>query len=141
MTLDQAIEMLTELNLINIGELGEKAISIATNIDQCPRNTPEIDLVNGVQIKTSQTNPERDKTTLRAWFTIKNCRAPIALTVTEKVTKKQYFFFIPYSAYQHVKANAISIPFDINGYPLMKNDWWYYNVTTWEKLCEKVQAC
>ena len=103
MSLSDAIDLLSDLDLINIGELGEKAVSIQTGISQCVKNTPNIDLLNGIQIKTAQTNPDNPtKGFLKAWFTIKNCTAPIAVIVTERVTKKQYFFYIPYSGYKHI---------------------------------------
>lgn len=141
MTLQEAIDVLQSKNLINIGELGELAISASSGISQCSKNTPNIDLVNGVQIKTSQTNPDNpDKDKLRAWFTVKNCTAPIALTVTERKTNRQYFFYIPYSAYKHINGNAIGIPFTLSGQPFLKNDWWYYDVGSYSNLIAKVKA-
>jgi len=142
MSLSDAIDLLSDLDLINIGELGEKAVSIQTGISQCAKNTPNIDLLNGIQIKTAQTNPDNPTNGfLKAWFTIKNCTAPIAVIVTERVTKKQYFFYIPYSGYKHMNANAVSIPFDERGRPYTKNEWWYYNVPTWADLCKKASTC
>jgi hypothetical protein len=142
MSLGDAIDLLHSMDLINIGELGEKAVSIKTGIGQCAKNTPNIDLLNGVQVKTAQTNPDSSANGfLRAWITIKNCTAPIAVIVTERITKKQYFFYIPYSGYKNMNANAVGIPFDDLGRPYTKNKWWYYNVPTWTDLCKKASAC
>ena len=100
------------------------------------KNTPEIDLVSGKQIKHAQTNPDGNyRTLLPAWFGIKNTTAPILLVVTERLTKKQYFFYIPYKAYRHINANAIGIPFELNGTPRRTNHWWDHEISTWKDLC------
>jgi hypothetical protein len=139
-TLEQAFEIFAEHDLIEVGELAEKAISKKSGVDQCDKNTPEIDLVTGVQIKHAQTNPNGNsiisQNCLKAWFGIKNTSAPILLVVTERLTKQQYFFHIPYSSYKHVNANAISIPFELDGTPRRSNHWWRHEIDTWEQLCE-----
>jgi hypothetical protein len=139
-TLEEAFEIFSEQNLIEIGELAEKAISKKSGVSQCDKNTPEIDLVSGKQIKHAQTNPEGNSiytnNCLSAWFGIKNTSAPILLVVTERLTKKQYFFYIPYQAYSHVNANAISIPFELDGTPRRSNHWWAHEIATWEELCK-----
>ena len=77
-TLEEAFEIFSEQNLIEIGELAEKAISKKSGVAQCDKNTPEIDLVSGKQIKHAQTNPNgNNRTCLNAWFAIKNTCAPI----------------------------------------------------------------
>jgi hypothetical protein len=136
-TLEEAFEIFSEQNLIEIGELAEKAISKKSGVAQCDKNTPEIDLVSGKQIKHAQTNPNgNNRTCLNAWFGIKNTCAPILLVVTERLTKQQYFFYIPYKAYSHVNANAISIPFELDGTPRRSNHWWHHEISSWEELCK-----
>ena len=98
MTLAQAIEILDERNLIDIGELAEQAISIKSNIALCSKNTPEIDLVSGKQIKHGRTNPATQNTGLKAFCTIKNHTSTILFVATEIHTKKEYYFVFPYSS-------------------------------------------
>ena len=139
-TLEEAFEIFSEQNLIEIGELAEKAISKQSGVAQCDKNTPGIDLMSGKQIKHAQTNPEGNSiykhNCLSAWFGIKNTSAPILLVVTERLTKQQYFFYIPYKAYSHVNANAISIPFELNGTPRRSNHWWDHEISSWGELCK-----
>jgi hypothetical protein len=139
-TLEQAFEIFAEQNLIEVGELAEKAISKQSGVAQCDKNTPEIDLVSGKQIKHAQTNPNGKSNIknncLKAWFGIENTSAPILLVVTERLTKQQYFFYIPYRAYQHMNANAVSIPFELDGTPRRSNHWWDHEISSWEELCK-----
>jgi hypothetical protein len=136
-TLEQAIFLLQEKNLIAIGELAEQAISVKSGVDQCDKNCPEIDLVSGKQIKHAQTNPENNKNScLKAWVSIKGTTAPILAVVTERYTGKQYFFYFPYFSYKKHNGNAFSIPFDLSGRPNKNNKWWDYEVENFEKLCE-----
>jgi hypothetical protein len=138
MTLKDAIELLTKANLIDVGELAERAISIKSEVDQCDKNTPNIDLVSGKQVKHAQTNPDnRGKmSNLRAYISIKGITAPILAVVTERVTKKQYFFYFPYKSFSMYSANTFSICFNsYSGEPA--SGWaWNYEVDSFEKLCE-----
>lgn len=135
MTLEKAIQVLSSHNLINIGELAELAISKKSGVELCEKNTPEVDLVSGVQIKHAQTNPHSNSGRLLAHVSIKGTTAPILAVVTERKTNKQYFFHIPYSARAHLTGNAISITFDNYGFP-GSGQWWAYEVESFEKLCE-----
>lgn len=135
MTLEKAICLLSEHKLIDIGQLAELAISKKSGVKLCEQNTPEIDLVSGVQIKHAQTNPHSNSGRLLAHISIKGTRAPILAVVTERKRNKQYFFHIPYRARSHLCGNAISIPFDDMGYP-GSSQWWHYEVASFEKLCE-----
>ena len=135
MTLQQAIHLLSSHNLINIGELAEIAISKKSGVSLCDRNTPEVDLVSGVQIKHAQTNPYANSGRLLAHISIKGTQAPILAVVTERKRNKQYFFHIPYKARAHLCGNAISIPFDDMGYP-GSSQWWQYEIDSFEELCE-----
>jgi hypothetical protein len=137
MTLEKAIQMLKDLDLIDIGELAEQAISKTTKIARCSKNTPDIDLVSGVQIKHAQTNTEHIvKSQLNAWISIKDHTAPILAVVTERVTKKQYFFHIPYRVYSKQNGNAICVPFESDGTPRLSNHWWRCQIPSYEALCE-----
>lgn len=135
MTLEQAINLLSTHNLINIGELAELAISKKSGVALCEKNAPEVDLVSGKQIKHAQTNPHSNSGRLLAHISIKGTRAPILAVVTERKRNKQYFFHIPYHARAHLCGNSISIPFDDMGYP-GSSQWWEYEVDSFEELCE-----
>lgn len=139
-TLREAFNLLHSMNLINNGELAEKAISIKSKIAQCSKNTPGIDLVSGVQIKYAQTNYQTQSYTgtLKAHISIKNHTEKILAVVTETLTKKQYFFCFPYSAYMDMRANTFCIPFELDGRPRRhsRTHWWDYEVDSFEELCE-----
>lgn len=135
MTLEKAIRVLSAHDLINIGELAELAISKKSGVELCEKNTPEVDLVSGVQIKHAQTNPHSNSGRLLAHISIKGTTAPILAVVTERKRNKQYFFHIPYSARCHLTGNTISIVFDDTGLP-GRSQWWAYEVESFEKLCE-----
>jgi hypothetical protein len=136
-TLRETIDMLFDMNLINIGELAELAISKKSGIDQCSKNTPGIDLVSGKQIKHAQTNPDNQGkvSTLFAYITIKGITAPILAVVTERVTNKQYYFYFPYKSFCMYNGNTFSICFNgTTGEPT--RGWaWEYEVESFEKLC------
>jgi len=136
-TLQEAIDVLFEMNLIDIGELAELAISKKSGIKQCSKNTPGIDLVSGKQIKHARTNPDDlgKVSSLKAYISIKGITAPILAVVTERVTKKQYFFYFPYKSFSMYYGNTFSICFKGNtGEPA--SGWaWDYEVDSFEKLC------
>lgn len=135
MTFADALKFLTSKGLINEGELTELAISKKSGIAKCKPNTPEIDLVNGVQIKHARSHPRSSGNGQLAFITIKNTKAPIFAVVTESVTGQQYYLHIPYKDRKHLSGSAISIPFDNYGSP-GNSQWWYHKVDTFEELCE-----
>lgn len=143
-TLSDHIKMLNDLNLINIGELAEQAISKTSNISRCDPCNEGYDLVNGVEIKHGQTHARSIRgNTLRAWVSIKNKTGPIFAVITETITSKQYFFRFPKSYYKDFNANAICIPFEITGKPRRFQQRasgfispWYYEIDNYAKLCE-----
>jgi hypothetical protein len=138
MTLRSAIQRLSELNLLDVGEVAEQAISKKSGVGQCDKNTPNIDLVSGKQIKHAQTNPNNvgKVSSLVAYITIRGITAPILAVVTERVTKKQYFFYFPYKSFSMYTGNTFSICFNgRTGEPA--TGWaWDYRVESFEKLCE-----
>lgn len=137
MPLEDAIQLIISKNLFDIGELAEQAISKKSGIDQCDKNTPGIDLVSGKQIKHAQTNPDHvNSYNLKAHITVRGITAPILAVVTERVTKQQYFFYVPYKAHKHLNGNTFCIPFETDGTPRRSNSWWKYEVDSFDKLCE-----
>ena len=131
-TLSEALSMLNNMDLIQIGELAELAISEQSGVALCAKNTPDVDTVTGKQIKHAQTHPDRGA--MKAYFGI-NTTAPILLVVTENLTKKQYYFHIPYKYYSEMSGNSISIPFNADGSPKTTNRWWGHEVNDFNELC------
>ena len=132
-TLADAFKTLLDMDLINIGEVGEQTISNASGIERCPRNTAKIDLVSGVQIKTAQTYP--DRSLLHAYFAPGNTKAPILLMVLERLTGKEYFFFFKYRDYKNRFWSSICLPFESDGAPKRSNYWWDHEIT-FSELCK-----
>lgn len=135
-TLEQAIRILEDRGLINIGEVAEQAISIGSNVALCSKNTPEIDLVSGKQIKHGRTNPVTQHTGLKAFCSIKNHSSTILFVATEAYTQKEYYFVFPYSSYKRYNANTLCVPFNWCGVPTRSNHWWDYEVDSFEQLCK-----
>ena len=147
MTFAEAIKKIYDMECLHIGEVTERAISIKTNIAMCNRCTPEIDLVNGVQIKSAKTHPESvQANTMNAWFTKRKMTAPVALVVHEIVTDKYFYFWIPPEAYRQSQANAVSIRFDADGTPRRTPqrmtklpNWWDFECKGgFDELCQYV---
>jgi len=132
-TFTQAFKTLLDMDLINIGEVGEQTISNASGVKRCPRNTAKIDLVSGVQIKTAQTYPTKEK--LQAYFAPGNTKAIILLMVLERFSGKEYFFFFRYRDYKDKIGSSICLPFESDGTPRRSNYWWDYEIT-FDQVCK-----
>jgi hypothetical protein len=143
-TLSEAITMLHSMDMFNIGELAERAISKKSKVPQCAKNTPDADLINGKEIKHAQTHPENPQgNTLPAYITKRNKQSQILGVVTEQLTGKQYYFNIPFCAYNQASANTLSIPFELDGTPRKEPkaatflpNWWDYEVKSFSELCK-----
>jgi hypothetical protein len=134
MTLMEAINLLRRHDLLNIGELAERAISVQSGIDMCGKNTPNIDLVTGKQIKHATVKMPASSDYYLAYISI-NTTAPILCVITNPVINEQYFLHIPYKAFRHLSGNCISISFGKDGHP-GSSIWWHYEVDSFDELCE-----
>ncbi len=134
MTLMEAIVLLRKHDLINHGELAERAISVQSGVQMCDKNTPNIDLVTGKQVKSANVKRSVSSEHYKAHISI-NTTAPMLCVVTNLVEEKQYFLHIPPSAHRHLSANAISIPFGKDGLG-GASQWWEYQVDSFEDLCK-----
>jgi len=134
MSLESAINFLLSKNLINVGELAEQAISKQSGVAMCIKNTANIDLVSGVQIKYSTVKQPASSDYYRAYISI-NTTAPMLCVIYNPVLNEQYFLHIPYSAFRHLSGNCISIYFGKDGNPC-SSIWWHYEVESFEELCE-----
>jgi hypothetical protein len=131
-----ALKFLASHRLLNEGELTEIAISKKTGIKKCKPGTPQIDLVNGVQIKHARSHPKSNGRGQLAFITIGNTRAPIFAVITESVTGEQYFLHIPYSARKKLKGSCISITFDNDGKPGYSRWLANHRVDSFNELCK-----
>jgi hypothetical protein len=134
MSLDNAINLLLSKNLINVGELAEQAISKKSGVAMCGKNTANIDLVSGVQIKYSTVKKPASSKYYIAYISI-NTTAPILCVINNPVLNEQYFLHIPYRAFKHLSGNCINIVFGKDGHP-GTSQWWHYEVDSFEQLCE-----
>lgn len=134
MSLQNAIALLISKNLINVGELAEQAISKKSGVAMCSKNTANIDLVSGVQIKYATVKKSASSEYYRAYISI-NTTAPILCVINNPVKNEQYFLHIPYSAFGHLSGNCISILFGKDG-ESGASQWWHYQVDSFEELCE-----
>jgi hypothetical protein len=140
MPLSKAIALLEEKRLIDIGELAELSVSKHSGIGRCSKNTPEIDLVSGHQIKHGATSLEKwyvtGKRKLGAYISIKGHTRTILAVITENLTQKQYYFVFPYESYRRKAGNTIRVPFEHDGRPKRDNQWWSHEVPSFEYMCE-----
>jgi hypothetical protein len=144
MTVGKLLRILDNMELLDIGEEAEKAVSAEAKVELCKKNTKGIDTVNGVQIKHVKSRPEPNVTGIRASVSPQSSRGPLAVVVTETITDKQYYFWIPLR--EAHKANCIKITFNADGSPRKGKgrcdsylpDWWKFQVTNWTQLNELV---
>ena len=134
MTLMEAINLLRSHDLLNSGELAERAISVRSGIDMCRKNTPNIDLVTGKQIKHATVKKAGTRLFYRASISI-NTTAPILCVITNPFDGEQYFLHIPYSAHRYLTGNCITIPFGKDGQGGASR-WWAYQVDSFQELCD-----
>ena len=136
MTLMEAIVLLRRHNLLNHGELAERAISVQSGVAQCDKNTRNIDLVSGVQIKSAQVTKSVNSDYYKAHFGI-NTTAPMLCVITNLIEEKQYYLYIPPAAHSHLSGNAINISFGTSGlFEDSTSHWWGHKVDTFKELCE-----
>jgi hypothetical protein len=134
MSLKEAIDLLFSHDLINVGELAEQAVSKLSGVELCERNTPNIDLVSGKQIKHAIVRKAASSDYYRAHIGIRT-NAPILCVITNPKLNQQYYLHIPYQAFRHLDGNAINISFGRDGWP-RSSQWWEYEVSSFKKLCE-----
>mgnify|MGYP000405514268 CR=1 FL=1 len=134
MTLMDAINVLRAHDLLNIGELAERAISVQSGVEMCSKNSPNIDLVSGHQIKHATVKKPASSDYYAAYVTI-NTTAPILCVITNPIEKEQYFLHIPYSAHRHLSGSCISILFGKDGRS-STSKWWNYEVDSFAELCK-----
>ena len=143
MSFKDTLSLLQELDLINIGELAEKAVSKKTGIQQTSRCQEGYDLENGWEIKHGQAHLNAKGTQRKAWVAgMQNKTGTLRIVITERLTGQLYFFKVPYRAYRHYTNSSLSWGFDIDGVPqrqplrsTSRPNYWDYEVENFDQLC------
>ena len=132
MPFHEALDILIKLDAFPTGRVGELQATNLTGIPLTPKNQPNYDMVNGIELKNSLLV----KTAARpiAYFSKTRKSAPIAATVLNHVSNKTHYFWIEHKHYNILKGNTIAIPFHANGAPKRfsrgrQNPWWTFEVT------------
>lgn len=144
MPVKDVLAMLQDLDLLNVGELAEKAIAKKIGVAQAGRCTPGSDLVNGWEIKHGQARKVNRTTRRRAYVAgLENKHETLRVVITELLTGKLYFFKIPYSAYRYCVGSSIHFDFNSQGMPCrhrqregVRPNFWDYEVESFDRLCE-----
>lgn len=133
MTLADALLIIKQKKLFDIGKLAEQAISKKSGVKLCKNNQENIDLITGKQIKHGTTNKTSDGIRQKASIGT-NTTAPILAVITETVTGAQYFLHIPYKDHKNLKGSLV-IYFENDGTPC-PSKWWNNEVQTFDQLCD-----
>ena len=141
-SLSTILSILNNANLINIGELAERAVANKANTTQVSRCNRGFDLDNGWEIKHGQTNPKYNSNQRVAYIAgFKNKTTDLRTIITETLTGKLYFFKIPYSYYSIVRGQSIAFQFFSDGRPSrIRRDpscynAWDYEIESFKELC------
>jgi hypothetical protein len=142
MTFKDALSLLADLELLNVGELAEQAVSKKSGFDQAQRCQIGCDLINGWEIKHGQARAR--KTARRAFVAgFENKTGVIRVIITELLTGRLYFFKIPYRHYYHSIGSSMNFDFDLDGTPRRrrlkeskKPNPWDCEVASFEELCK-----
>ena len=134
-TLEEAIEFLWERNLINVGELAEKAIVRNSDLTQNKRNTRGSDFCDKSDSKYTSVY-HGPGASYAPGSGIQNKGGALRILVHEPKTDKNYFFVVPYQVYKaYTNANdSIKIWFDSDGNPRnpkrnIRENLWKYKVS------------
>ena len=145
MTFKDTLSLLQELDLINVGELAEKAVAKKTGIEQTNRCHCSYDLINGWEIKHGQARLNRKGTQRNAYIAgMENKTGLLRVVITELLTGKLYFFKVPYHAYVNCKSSSLSWTFETDGTPRRqfvkpgssrRPNFWDFEVASFDELC------
>jgi hypothetical protein len=134
-TLEEAIEFLWERDLINVGELAEKAIARNSGLVQNRRNAKGSDFCDNSDSKYTSVyhGPVASYATVSG---IQNKGGVLRILVHEPKTKKNYYFLVPYKVYKPYTGadDSIKIWFDRDGNPRdpkrnIRENLWEYEVS------------
>jgi hypothetical protein len=143
MSFKDTLSLLQELDLINIGELAEKAVAKKTGVKQTGKCNPEYDLENGWEIKHGQAHLNAKGTQRNAYIAgMQNKMGTLRIVITERLTGKLYFFKVPYRAYKDYRTSSLTWAFEVDGTPrripkaaMSRPCYWDYEVANFDELC------
>lgn len=145
MTFKDTLSLLQELDLINVGELAEKAIAKKTGIKQASRCQTSYDLENGWEIKHGQARANSKNTQRNAYVAgMQNKTGTLRVVITELLTGKLYFFKVPFRAYKDCRDSSLQWTFEKDGTPRRqfikpgsstRPNFWNYEVASFDELC------
>jgi hypothetical protein len=143
MSFRDALSFLQDLDLIDVGELAEKAVAKKTGVGQTTKSHPGCDLVNGWEIKHGQTHLNSKGTQRRAYVAgMQNKTGTLRIIITERLTGKLYFFKVPHRAYRDYCNSSLQWAFEVDGTPqrralraMTRPNYWDYQVESFDELC------
>jgi hypothetical protein len=143
MSFKDTLSLLQELDLINIGELAEKAVSKKTGVKQTGKCQQGYDLENGWEIKHGQAHLNAKGTQRKAYIAgMENKTGTLRVVITERLTGNLYFFKVPYKAYKDYTTSSLCWAFDAEGQPqrtskraTTRPNYWDYEVASFDELC------
>jgi len=143
MSFKDTLTLLQELDLINVGELAEKAIAKKTGVRQTSRCQQGYDLENGWEIKHGQSHPNKKGTQRRAYIGgMENKTGTLRIVITERLTGQLYFFKVPFRAYKDYRSSSLNWNFDPDGTPqrvpraaTSRPCYWDFEVSSFDELC------
>jgi hypothetical protein len=143
MPLKEVLQMLQDQDLINVGELAEKAVSKKTGVEQTARCQEGCDLVNGWEIKHAQTHLNSRGSQRKAYIAgMHNKTELLRVIVTERLTGKLYYFKVPFRAYAEYRTSSLNWCFDNKGNPqrtplraTYRPNYWDFEVESFDELC------
>lgn len=143
MSFKDTLSLLQELDLINVGELAEKAVAKKTGVKQTAKCQEGYDLENGWEIKHGQTHLNARGTQRKAYIAgMQNKTGTLRIVITERLTGQLYFFKVPFCAYKDYRGSSLNWNFDVNGQPQRESarattrpNFWEYQVGSFDELC------
>ena len=143
MSFKDTLTLLQSLDLIDIGELAEKAVSKKTGIPQAGKCQASHDLVNGWEIKHGQAHLNAKGTQRNAYIAgMHNKTGTLRIVITERLTGTLYFFKVPFKAYKDYRTSSLQWAFEVDGTPrripkaaMSRPCYWDYEVESFDELC------
>lgn len=143
MSFKDTLSLLQDLDLIDIGELAEKAVAKKTGVKQTSKCQEGYDLENGWEIKHGQAHLTAKGTQRNAYIAgMQNKMGTLRIVITERLTGKLYFFKVPFSAYRDYRSSSLQWAFEVDGTPrripkaaMSRPCYWDFEVDSFEELC------
>ena len=143
MSFKDTLSLLQDLDLIDIGELAEKAVAKKTGVKQTSKCQEGYDLENGWEIKHGQAHLNAKGTQRNAYIAgMQNKTGTLRIVITERLTGKLYFFKVPFKAYRDYCTSSLQWAFEVDGTPrripkaaMSRPCYWDYEVNNFNELC------